>query len=453
MNKYFLVGDYSHREVESANKDDYLEITVPFLDIDETIRYGIGHAIKKLKDNGIYPTEDGIDILGLASLVYLADTRISRILHSQDNWTREIAIKLPVYNLAKWTPLEGLFIRMLNFLTGDKWTISFVKRDMELSEKPKEGTSLREFEAVTLFSGGMDSLIGAINLLEGQKRIVLISHAGEAYTKNAQSKLLAHFQDKYFDLNPLYLDLWMVFKDNWIPAGGKENSTRSRSFLFIALGIFSMSGIKGVSILEVPENGLIALNVPLDDLRIGSHSTRTTHPFYIESWNQVLQGLNINFSIQNPYWNKTKGEMAGECLNKEFLLKVIQDSISCSSPQKARWSGAPPQHCGYCVPCIIRRAAMYKAFKEEGDSTPYLIKNVSEIAASHKKGKGIQLRSFQIAINKIKEQPQQAKFLIHKSGPLPNESAYLQELSNVYLRGLLEVDSFIVESTESERQT
>lgn len=453
MNKYLLVGDYIYKEVTSTNKADYIAVTVPFRGDDDTLQYGISHAMKKLKENGIYPTEDGIDILSLAGLVYLADTRISRNLHSQDSWTREIAIEIPVYNLEKWTPLGGLFTRMLNFLTGDRWTISFRKRDEELSKKPEDEVSPPEFDAVTLFSGGMDSLIGTINHLENYHKTALISHAGDAHTKNAQSKLLAHFQGKYPDLDPLYLDLWMVFEKNLIPGGGNENTTRSRSFLFIAFGIFAMSGMKGVSTLEVPENGLIALNVPLDELRIGSHSTRTTHPFYLDSWNQVLQGLGIEFSVRNPYWNKTKGEMANECSNKEFLLQVIQDSISCSSPQKARWSGATPQHCGYCVPCIIRRAAMNKAFREEGDSTPYLIDNVSEIATSHAKGKGVQLRSFQIAINKIKEQPRQAKILIHKSGPLSGDSAYLQELSDVYLRGLLEVDDFITKSTESKRQT
>jgi hypothetical protein len=67
-------------------------------------------------------------------------------------------------------------------------------------------------------------------------------------------------------------------------------------------------------------------------------------------------------------------------------------------------------------------------------------------------GKGVQLRSFQIAINNIKKQPQQSKILIHKSGPLSKDSAYLQELSGVYLRGLLEVDDFILKSTETNSQ-
>lgn len=453
MNKYLIVGDYDHKEVESSKKDDYMEVTIPFKANDNSLRFGIGHALKKLKENGIYPTEDGIDILSLAGLVYLADTRISRSLHSQDSWTREIAIEIPVYHPEKWAPLGELFIRMLNFLTGDRWTISFKKRDVELSEKPKDDAKTPEFDAVTLFSGGMDSLINTINHLESHNKVALISHAGDAYTKNAQNKLLACFREKYPDIYLLYLDLWMVFEKNMIPGGGIENSTRSRSFLFIAFGIFAISGMKGVSTLQVPENGLIALNVPLDELRTGSHSTRTTHPFYLDSWNQVLKGLGIELSVQNPYWNKTKGEMADECLNKEFLLQVIPDSISCSSPQKARWSGSAPQHCGYCVPCIIRRAAMNRAFREEQDCTPYLIDSVSEIIANHAKGKGVQLRSFQIAIKKIKEQPKLAKILIYKSGPLSRDSAYLQELSDVYRRGLLEVDDFIIKNSGSERQT
>lgn len=449
MNRYLLIGDYTSKEVILTNKEDYVEVAIPFRDNDNAFRYGIDHSLKILKDNGIYPTEDGIDILCLAGLVYLADTRISRGLHSQDSWTREIAIVIPVYNFEKWKPLEELFIRMLNFLTGDRWSISFIKRDEELSAKSEDETLPPKFDAVTLFSGGMDSLIGTINHLENKNKTVLISHAGDSHTKNAQSKLLSHLKDKYPDLNPLYLDLWMVFEKNLIPGGGNENTTRSRSFLFIALGVFAMSGMKGVSTLEVPENGLIALNVPLDELRIGSHSTRTTHPFYLDSWNQVLQGLETEFSVHNQYWNKTKGEMADECLDKEFLMQVIQDSISCSSPQKARWSGAAPQHCGYCVPCIIRRAAMNKAFRVERDNTPYLIGSVSEITANHAKGKGVQLRSFQIAINKIKEQPQLAKILIHKSGPLSGDSAYLRKLSEVYRRGLLEVDAWIIKNSDN----
>lgn len=83
MNRYFLIGDYTSKEVILTNKEDYVEVAIPFRDNDNAFRYGIDHSLKILRDNGIYPTEDGIDILCLAGLVYLADTRISRGLHSQ----------------------------------------------------------------------------------------------------------------------------------------------------------------------------------------------------------------------------------------------------------------------------------------------------------------------------------------------------------------------------------
>jgi len=235
-----------------------------------------------------------------------------------------------------------------------------------------------------------------------------------------------------------------------IPGGRIENTTRSRSFLFFSFGICAISGMNGVNALQVPENGLIALNVPLDDLRVGSHSTRTTHPFYMTLWNNVLNDLGFQLSLENPYWNKTKGEMANECLNKEFLFSIIADSNSCSSPQKARWQRTASCHCGYCVPCIIRRAAMQRAFGVRNDNTKYLVNQVSDIITNHAKRKGEQLRSFQIAIQRLKECPQLANILIHKTGPLSDDESYLCSLSNVYSRGLMEIDAFIVEELARE---
>jgi hypothetical protein len=160
----------------------------------------------------------------------------------------------------------------------------------------------------------------------------------------------------------------------------------------------------------------------------------------------------INVFVENPYWHKTKGEMANECKNKEFLFKVMEKSVSCSSPVKATWKKLPPQHCGFCVPCIIRRAAMQKAFGFGRDCTEYTQKSISTIISNHANSEGEQIRSFQLAINKIKKQPSITKILIHKPGPLSNDPEYLEKLASVYKRGLLEVDEFIQESLRNEVQ-
>lgn len=123
-------------------------------------------------------------------------------------------------------------------------------------------------------------------------------------------------------------------------------------------------------------------------------------------------------------------------------------SFSCSSPGKARWKKLSPQHCGYCVPCLIRRAAMYKAFGSDG--TVYTETSIHEMQSKNSEGMGIQLRSFQYAIDKIKQDSNRALFYIHKPGPLPQDDEYLQELADIYVRGLLEVDNFIQNNLAEE---
>lgn len=385
-----------------------------------------------------------MDLLCLATLVYLADTRISRVVHSQNSWTREIEIELPVANPDRWNQHRHILMEMLNYLSGDRWSILFVQRDNHIVSRVDGEQHSSHFSAAMLFSGGMDSLINVINHLEKHHKVILVSHAGDSNTKNVQENLLSDFKTQYPDeIQPLFCDLWMVFDKDIIPNGGIETTTRSRSFLFIAFGCCVLSGIESICQLEVPENGLIALNVPLDLLRVGSHSTHTTHPFYLGLWNSALSSLGFNLSIANPYWNMTKGEMAEQCTNQTFLLNVLSHSISCSSMTKSRWTGNSPQHCGHCVPCIIRRAATHKAFKIQNENTIYTNSDMRSLIQHHSAGEGVQLRSFQMAIYRLKQHPELAKFLIHKSGKLANDGEYLQQLSEVYYRGLMEVDQFI----------
>lgn len=450
MNRFKLIGKYDEIELTTCFDENLEIVNVPLITTKEIFCYGIGNVVDKMLANGICPTQDGIDIMAFATLVYLADTRISRTIHSQDSWTREIAIQLPVMNLEAWNDASVDLTRMLDFLTGDKWSVTFEQRNKKFDDLLVCSEEQKEFDVVSLFSGGMDSLISTINYLEDKKNIVLISHAGDSFTKNAQTNILKVFKEKYPEIMPLQLDLWMVFEQEFIPQGETENTTRSRSFLFIAFAVFAISGIPIINKLEVPENGLIALNVPLDNLRVGSHSTRTTHPFYLGMWNKVLSKLGLNITVENPYWDKTKGEMADECKNKELLFRMMKKSVSCSSPVKATWRKLPPQHCGFCVPCLIRRAAMQKAFGFGKDNTEYTEKEINKILNNHANGIGVQLRSFQIAINRIKRQPNITKSLIHKPGPLRNDSEYLERLAEVYKRGLLEVNEFIQESLKNE---
>ena len=97
------------------------------------------------------------------------------------------------------------------------------------------------------------------------------------------------------------------------------------------------------------------MNMPLDPLRTGSLSTKTTHPVYMntlqEIWNDV--GINIDFVL--PYKYKTKGEVLQECKNQDLMKKFIFGSTSCGKYQRHGL-----RHCGVCVPCLVRRASFLK---------------------------------------------------------------------------------------------
>ena len=78
---------------------------------------------------------NGCDVLVLATHVHAADTRVSRTSESQDGWTREIRLIVPVSEPDRWNTVAPTLMRLLNFLTGDRWTINFRGRPRGLLDR------------------------------------------------------------------------------------------------------------------------------------------------------------------------------------------------------------------------------------------------------------------------------------------------------------------------------
>lgn len=136
--------------------------------------------------------------------------------------------------------------------------------------------------------------------------------------------------------------------------------------------------------------------------------------------------------------------MAVGCKNRELLQKIMRFSVSCSAPDKGRWRKTGPQskHCGYCLPCLIRRAALVKAFGKN-DSTIYWT-DLGKTTLSTKLATGVQVRSFQLAVRRLKQNSALAKIWIHSAGSLLDESkANIAQLEKVYRRGLMEVGAIV----------
>jgi len=436
MTKHVLIGRMGDGDTEAVATRAGEVASVLQLVSGDRLDHGIGRALDHMKVMKLAPSEIGGDLLVLAAHVHAADTRISRNTESEDAWTREMRLVVPVSEPQRWNGAATTLKRMLDFLTGDRWTLEFRARPVKFATIVPPRTDLigPPFDGVNLFSGGLDSLIGAIDTLKAGKTPLLVSHAGEGLVSKSQDICFDGLK-KAFPGNLVdRLRVWMSFDSGLIDGVASEETTRGRSFLFFALGIAAGTGLGRKFTLTVPENGLIALNVPLDPLRLGALSTRTTHPFYIARWRELVGALGIDGEITNPYWDKTKGEMVKGCLDRPLLKRLVPLSLSCSSPTKGRWKKQPQGHCGYCLPCLIRRASLLGE-----DATPYGIADLKARPLDTKQAEGQQVRSFQFAIARLKARPDLAKLLIHKQGPLSDDVSQLPALAGVYGRGLAEV--------------
>lgn len=441
MNRHLLVGRLGADDTVTVEIGADEERSDLQLINGTALAHGIGGALAELRELGLAPSEIGIDLLVLAAMIYAADTRLSRATEAQDGWTREIRLLVPVSDTARWAKARPVLHRALEFLTGDRWEIGFRARPKGKKVLSLPVASLFDpaFDGISLFSGGLDSLIGAIDTLAAGGKPLFVSHAGEGAGSSAQYRCYAALKAHYPDATFGRVRLSMAFQHALAEGVGAETSTRGRSFLFFALAAAAGTALRKPFEIKVPENGLIALNVPLDMLRLGALSTRTTHPYYMARWTELLAALEIEGELVNPYWDKTKGEMRTGCADEAFLLSIADQSISCSSPAKLRWQGVAQGHCGYCLPCLIRRASL-----PDDEPTVYYVDDLRRGIRDTNQAEGKQVRSFQMAIARLKARPDLAKLLIHKPGPLYDVPIAEQaELADVYRRGMMEVAALL----------
>ena len=91
------------------------------------------------------------------------------------------------------------------------------------------------------------------------------------------------------------------------------------------------------------------------------------------------------------------------------------------------------------MPCLIRRAALLG-----DDPTSYGVPNLRAGTLDTTQAEGQQVRSFQVAINRVAKRSNLAKILIHKPGSLADFSNRWDAYADVYKRGLEEVGKLLV---------
>lgn len=409
------------------------------------LRFGLHQLLQQLKTQHRSPDFITLELALVAVAVWVADTRLSRTEFSEDNWTRQIEIVVPVNNPGVWEEHAALLERILGTLSGDIWRVRFYRSGQELRNYIDGMCAVaqprRDAPPIALFSGGLDSYVGAIDALSRepfQPVFVGQTDAGNSSTVDELKALLEQGRD-----DPLSLFRWqMSCKASDLGetfSGGGELTMRARSFLFFAASALVATAY-GSSKILVPENGFISLNMPLDPWRLGALTTRTTHPYVIARFNDLLASLGLNTRLSNPFQGMTKGEMLAQCADQSLLRRGLGSTVSCSKPKWVRRYRAQhgTSHCGVCWPCLIRRAAVRRALPSWKDPTRYVKEELSHLSSEPGEA-GHVVRSIQYGLNMLRSPDDQLRLSLMTVAPLRDVEDEIPDLVGCVRRGLSEV--------------
>ena len=305
------------------------------------------------------------DLVEIATYVYCADQAITRggdgVDNFGENWRRRMFFRIAVRNPDLWnsSPLKDQLIETLSFLSEDEYHFDFVK----LEKQPPTQTHL-EFdvdppEEVMLFSGGLDSLAGAVEeAVTNSRKIVMVTHK-PTHKLNRRHRKLLKLLSSAATHKPLHIPV-VINKDKSL---GREYTQRSRSFLYAALGA-TVAQMFNLRRIRFYENGIISFNLPISAQVVGARATRTTHPQVINGFANLFSTLSGKpFAVENPFLWKTRTEVISDIV-KAGCADTIKFATSCTHTWKMTKLRT---HCGTCSQCIDRRFAVLAADAQQHD--------------------------------------------------------------------------------------
>lgn len=331
------------------------------------------------------------DVLEIASFVYAADSTVPRkggwIQGAIEPWARDLTFEIGVRDCDFWSrpEVKDLLTETLNFLSDDRLQFSFypLKNDRAIQQylalgpaSPKDWP-FQNPKRVLLFSGGLDSLAGAVEGAKQGDKLVLVSHRSISVIDSRQEELFQRLKTTFPKTPVMRVPVWV----HKVGTEAREYTQRTRSFLFwsLALAVGHSVNSDGMAFYE---NGVVSLNLPIADQVLRARASRTTHPITL----QLLQKLSSllldrQFVVENPYISLTKTEVINRII-AAGAGDLIRSSCSCSRTRNKKSVG---WHCGCCSQCIDRRiaaiASSNPAFDPESDYTVPVLTGARKDAA------------------------------------------------------------------------
>jgi 7-cyano-7-deazaguanine synthase in queuosine biosynthesis len=312
-----------------------------------------------------------IDLVEIATYVYCADQATSRGGDAQvgmgSAWRRNYRFVIPVRNPNHWDNRRVLepLCDTLGFLSEDNYSFEFEKatnpaplnKYLELAADDTTGFNADE---VVLFSGGLDSLSGAIEELAARTRnVALVSHRASSKIFDHQKRLVAELKRRF----PKRLMYIPVLVTRQVPLRVSEHTQRSRSFLYAALACV-VSRLFGNTRIRFFENGVVSVNLPISEQVVGARATRTTHPLVLQRFREFFSvAVGKPIEVENPFIWKTKADVIASIVARG-CGPLIRDTVSCTRSYDITKLHT---HCGCCSQCLDRRFAILAAGAAEHD--------------------------------------------------------------------------------------
>ena len=310
------------------------------------------------------------DLLEIAAYVFCADRHFRRGTRRDveyHSWSRDFEYFIKVRDYRFWNSDEvrDLLAKSLSWTTGDReHKFNFFPGHKTgkagLFDNEKFCIKGQGASRVVLFSGGLDSLAGVVELLEiSSDSLWLISHkSANPSTGRTQKKLVEALEYRY----PGRIN-HRTLKCHLHRFRAPEESQRTRAFLYCSMA-FAMARALNQFNFYLYENGVTALNFSKRGGMFNARASRTAHPKTI----RLLQNLfcliaEQPFEIRTPFAFKTKTEVV-QVLKDYGRLDLINSSVSCSKTFKELGQAT---HCGQCSQCIDRRFSVYATECDSAD--------------------------------------------------------------------------------------
>jgi 7-cyano-7-deazaguanine synthase in queuosine biosynthesis len=330
------------------------------------VRLGLPRFVKDL----LHIPPRTLDLLELAAYIYAADRhtrRGSREAVEFHAWSRRFRFRMRVRDVDFWNraDVQDALRGCLTFMTGHAdfaFVFSGGHRTPPTSLFDQEGTVLPQagpHHRVALFSGGLDSLSGAVETLAStDASLVLVSHQSQPGTKQVQRELAQALNTRFPGRATLY-----GFECTLTGMRAAEETQRSRSFLYCAIG-FALARAYQTKSLAIYENGVTSLNLRRREDLANARASRTTHPRTLDSVQKVLTLVaDEPFEINSPAFWLTKRDVVDKLVAAGHG-DLIASSVSCSRTFQREGAAT---HCGRCFQCVDRRLAVFAAGQEQRD--------------------------------------------------------------------------------------